>query len=136
MGGIKSEHSLMQKMQEMLHSDSKMYYIFWLYYPEYLTKKIDTFADLKKTYKVFTDGVTEETAKRWLTETTVQAAIKYLLQRVHQAKMIELYSIYFEKSKNDTNAFKAFIEFSEKFFEGDREDELLSILKNVDMDDA
>ena len=132
---VKSEYSLLQKVKEMLSSDAKMYYIFWVYYPEYLSKEIKSFDELKATYKVFTAGVTEDIARRWLSETAVQTAIKYVLERIHQSKMIELYSIYFEKSKTDTNAFKAFIEFSEKFFEGKKEDELMSILKGVSIED-
>ncbi len=48
--------------------------------------------------------------------------------------MIELYNVYFEKAKEDTQAFKAFTDFSDKFFE-DNVNELTQLLNGVDIDE-
>jgi Trp operon repressor len=49
--------------------------------------------------------------------------------------MIELYNIYYENAKKDTNAFKAFVDFSEKFFATEKESELLALLQKADVGD-
>lgn len=131
--GSQSEQSLLKKLNEMLPSQAKVYYIMWKYAPNLLQQKIDSFDALTETYKVFTKGMDEAHCERWLVEESVQAAVKYLLKRVHGQKLIELYEIYFENAKKDVNSFKAFVDFSEKFFEQDGESEVLSILKNVDI---
>ena len=121
----------------MVRTDSKVYFILWKYAPQLLTDgdKLKTFDDLKANYKTFTVGMTESTCENWLSEQNVQTAIKWLLKRLHQQKMIELYNLYFEKAKDDTNAFKAFNDFSEKFFEAEKESELLSMLQNANIED-
>lgn len=133
---VSQEQSIIHKLKEMVKTDTKVYYILWKYAPHLLTnKELKTFEDLKNNYKAFTNGMTELTCNNWLFEQNVQTAVKWLLNRLHQEKMIELYSLYFEKAKEDTNAFKAFIDFSEKFFATEKESELLSILKGVDIDE-
>ncbi len=79
--------------------------------------------------------MTEQNCNNWLTEQNVQTSIKWLLNRLHQAKMIELYNLYFDKAKEDTQAFKAFIEFSEKFFAEQKDSELLGILQGIKDDE-
>lgn len=132
----KSEQSLMQKLHEMLPTQVKVYYIVWKYAPSLLPKKIDTFEELVEEYKGFTKGMDEAQCERWLAEESVQTAVKYLLKRMHAQKLVELYEIYFDKAKEDVQAFQAFSKFSEKFFEDDGEDELRAVLKGVKLDDA
>lgn len=134
--GSKSEQSLLQKLHEMLPTQVKVYYIVWKYAKHLLPKQIDTFEDLTREYKGFTEGMDEAQCERWLTEESVQAAVKYLLKRLHNQKLVELYDIYFENAKNDVNSFKAFVDFSEKFFADNGEDEMLSILNRTDIDDG
>jgi len=129
------EQSLLSKLHEMLPTQVKVYYIVWKYAKHLLPKKIDTFEELTKEYKGFTEGMTEEQCERWLAEETVQAAVKYLLKRMHNQKLVELYETYYDKAKNDVQAFQAFTKFSEKFFEESGEDELHSILKQTKLDD-
>ena len=126
-----SEQSLMQKLHQMLPSQSKVYYIVWKYAKHLLPKKVDTFEDLTTQYKVFTDGMDEDHCERWLAEESVQSAVKYLLRRLHDQKLIELYYIYFDKAKDDVQAFQAFAKFSEKFFEDSGDDELNTILNQT-----
>lgn len=126
----------MQKLHEMLPTQVKVYYIVWKYAPSLLPKKIDTFEELVEEYKGFTKGMDEAQCERWLAEESVQTAVKYLLKRMHAQKLVELYEIYFDKAKEDVQAFQAFSKFSEKFFEDDGEDELHAVLKEVRLDDA
>lgn len=132
----KSEQSLMQKLHEILPTQVKVYYIVWKYAPHILPKKVDTFEELTTEYKGFTKGMDEAQCERWLAEESVQTAVKYLLKRMHAQKLVELYEIYFDKAKEDVQAFQAFSKFSEKFFEDDGEDELRAVLKEVKLDDA
>lgn len=134
---VSQEQSILQRIKEMVRTDAKVYFILWKYAPQLLPdgSELKTFNDLKNHYKTFTDGMTESTCNNWLTEQNVQTAVKWLLKRLHQQKMIELYNLYFVKAKEDTNAFKAFTDFSEKFFAQEKESELLSILQNADVED-
>lgn len=120
----------------MLPTQVKVYYIVWKYAPHILPKKVDTFEELTAEYKGFTKGMDEAQCERWLAEESVQTAVKYLLKRMHAQKLVELYEIYFDKAKEDVQAFQAFSKFSEKFFEDDGEDELRAVLKEVKLDDA
>lgn len=129
------EQSLLQKLHEMLPTQVKVYYIVWKYAKHLLPKKIDTFEELTAEYKGFTEGMDEAKCESWLAEESVQSAVKYLLKRLHNQKLIELYEIYFDKAKSDVQAFQAFSKFSEKFFEEDGEDELRNILNNTDLCD-
>ena len=134
---VSQEQSILQRIKEMVRTDAKVYFILWKYAPQLLPdgSELKTFNDLKNHYKTFTDGMTEATCNNWLTEQNVQTAVKWLLKRLHQQKMIELYNLYFIKAKEDTNAFKAFTDFSEKFFAQEKESELLSMLQNADVED-
>jgi hypothetical protein len=130
------EQSIISHLKEMVKTDAKVYFIIWKYAPDLLPKQnIKTFKNLTDNYKTFTSGMTEISCENWLYEQNVQTAIKWLLERIHQAKMIELYNIYFDRAKTDTNAFKAFIEFSNQFFAQKQDSELLGILKGVNLDD-
>lgn len=133
--GCKSEQPLLQKLHEMLPTQTKVYYVVWKYAKHLLPKKIDTFEELISKYKGFTKGMDEAQCERWLAEESVQAAVKYLLKRLHKQRLVELYELYFEKAKEDVQAFQAFSKFSEKFFEDDGEDELRSIINGIKLDD-
>ena len=125
------EESILVHLKNMVKTDTKVYYILWKYAPQLLPQHFKTFDDLKNNYKCFTKGATEKIAENWLMEENVQTAVKWLLQREHQKKMIELYNIYFDKAKSDTNAFKAFVEFSNQFFADDKKNGILEIAQKL-----
>ena len=125
------EQSVLMHLKSMVKTDTKVYYILWKYAPELLPAKFITFDDLKNNFKCFTAGVTEKTAENWLMEENVQTAVKWLLKREHQKKLIELYIISYDKAKTDTNAFKAFIDFSNQFFNDDKKSDVLDIIQNI-----
>ena len=130
------EQSIQSKLFSLVSTYPKVYFIMWKYAPQLLPNpNIKTFEDLKNNYKSFTDGMTEQSCNNWLMEENVQTAVKWLLKREHQAKMIELYNIYYNKAKEDTNAFKAFIDFSDKFFVEEKDSELLGILNGIKDDE-
>lgn len=133
---VSQEVSIYQKLKSMVKTDAKVYFIMWKYAPQLLPNpNLKTFDDLKNNYKTFTKGMTEQSCNNWLMEQNVQTAVKWLLKREHQAKLIELYNTYYEKAKEDTNAFKAFTEFSEKFFAEEKDSELLGILNGIKDDE-
>jgi len=128
--------SITQRMRELV-CEYKVLYLFWLYAPELLPDgKFDTFDDLKDHYQVFPKGVTEKQAKNWLYEEPVQNALMLLMKSSHEKKMVELYNIYFEKAKDDVQAFRAFVDFSNTFFADKGETELQKILNGVDLNDG
>ena len=130
------EQSVINKMKSMVKTDAKAYFIIWKYAPHLLpNQNINTFDDLKDNYKTFTEGMTEVSCNNWLVEANMQTAVKWLLKRLHQAKLIELYNTYYTKAKDDTNAFKAFIDFSDNFFAQEKDSELLSILNGIKADE-
>lgn len=133
---VSQELSIYSKLKTMVKTDSKVYFIIWKYAPHLLSNpNLKTFDDLKGNYKTFTDGMTEQSCNNWLMESNVQTAIKWLLKRLHQAKLIELYDTYYLKAKEDTNAFKAFTDFSDKFFAEEQSSELLGILNGIKDDE-
>ena len=133
---VSQELSIYSKLKSLVKTDSKVYFIMWKYAPQLLPNpNLKTFDDLKGNYKTFTDGMTEVSCNNWLMEENVQTAVKWLLKREHQAKLIELYNTYYDKAKDDTNAFKAFTEFSDKFFAEEQSSELLGILNGIKDDE-
>lgn len=133
---VSQELSIYSKLKSLVKTDSKVYFIMWKYAPQLLPNpNLKTFDDLKGNYKTFTDGMTEVSCNNWLMEENVQTAVKWLLKREHQAKLIELYNTYYDKAKDDTNAFKAFTDFSDKFFAEEQSSELLGILNGIKDDE-
>ena len=133
---VSKELSIYRNLKELLSTDTKVYYIMWLYCPEYLkdadTRPIKTFDDLKERYEVFSDTITEDVCKRYLLEQGCQTAIRWLLKRLHQKKLVDLYETYYKKAMDgDTQAFKAFLEFSDKFFKEDKENGLTKLLNRI-----
>lgn len=133
---VSKEMSIYRTLKEMIGTDTKVYYIMYLYCPEYLKdadrEPIKNFADLKNRYETFSDTITEDVCKKYLLEQGCQTAVKWLLKRLHQKKQIELYNTYYEKALGgDVQAFKAFQEFSDKFFKEDKEGELTRLLNKI-----
>ena len=99
---VSKELSIYRNLKEMLSTDTKVYYIMWLYCPEYLKeadiRPIKTFDDLKNRYEVFSDTITEDVCKRYLLEQGCQTAIRWLLKRLHQKKLVDLYETYYKKA--------------------------------------
>lgn len=135
-GSTTTSTSIKQQMISLI-PEYKALYLYWLYAPDLLPPDahIKTFNDLVGHYKMFPKNITEEQAKVWLYEAPVQNALKVLLKAKHSQKMVELYNIYFDKAKTDTNAFKAFIDFSDKYFADENESELQKILNQVNLDE-
>ena len=126
------EESVLSHIIGMVKTQAKAYYIIWKYAPELLPNPdVKTFEDLTSQYKTFTKGMTAHVCENWLMEENVQTAVKWLLKREHQKKMIELYNIYYDKAKDDTNAFKAFIDFSNQFFNDDKKSDILDIIQGI-----
>lgn len=137
---VSTETSIYQTLKQMINTDTKVYYVMWKYCPEYLKDSekdpIETFDDLKNRYKVFNDSITEKTCEKYMLEQGVQNAVKWLLKRLHQKKQIELYNAYYNKAlSGDVQAFKAFEDFSEKFFAEDKENGLIKLLSRVSDED-
>lgn len=133
---VSKEMSIYRSLKEMIGTDTKVYYIMYLYCPEYLKdadiKPIKTFDDLKNRYEVFSDTITEDICQKYLWEQGCQAAVRWLLKRLHQKKLVELYQTYYEKAlKGDVQAFKAWQEFSDKFFKEDKENDLTKLLNKI-----
>lgn len=134
---VQNEKSIVSKLNEMVTTLVKVYYIVWKYASHLLPdKNIKTFKDLTDHYAGFTPTMTEEFCESWLFEEGVQEAVTYLLKRLHQQKLVALYNQFYEKALGgDVQAFKAFTEFSDKFFADKGENELYALLKNTDIPD-
>lgn len=127
-GSPRREKTLVKKLEDIT-TDKKARWILWKYGVMY---KGLSFEEISKK---FLGGIDEDIANEYLYEEEVQKAIKVLLKILHNQKMIELYNIYFERAKDDTQAFKAFIDFSGTFFADEAESELTAILNNIDLGD-
>lgn len=133
---VSKEKSIYATLKEITGTDMKAYYIMYLYCPEYLKEAdkvpVKDFEDLKSRYACFSDSITEDICKRYMMEQGCQTAIKWLLKRLHQKKLIELYDKYYQKAMDgDVQAFKAWQEFSEKFFKEDKENGLTKLLNKI-----
>ena len=133
---VSKEKSIYATLKEMIGTDTKVYYIMFLHCPEYLKEAditpVKDFNDLKSRYECFSDTITEEVCQRYLLEQGCQTATKWLLKRLHQKKLIQLYNTYYDKAlSGDTQAFKAFLEFSNDFFKEDKENSLTSLLNKI-----
>lgn len=127
--------TIKQQMKELI-PEYKALYLYFIYSPDLLPdKNIKTYKDLQSHYQMFPKTVTEEDAQLWLYEEPVQNALKVLLRAKHNRKMVDLYNIYFEKAKEDVQAFRAFVDFSKTFFKENSESELQKILNGIDITD-
>lgn len=120
------EKSLIRKLTEMGVSEQKARFIL------FLEGQVDddwvTLSD-----KYFSNLTLDHCKKEYLVQENVQKAYKYLLKILHKKKMIELYNIYYEKAKDDTTAFTAFIKFCDTYFADDKQNELDVLLNGVDL---
>lgn len=127
MGTPRREQTLIAKLKEMV-SEPKARYI--LYKVGLGNQDWDYISN------AYLNNISLEDAEtKYKTEEDVQNAMKYTMKILHHNKLIELYNIYFDRAKEDTQAFKAFIEFSESFFAGEKESDLIRILNGVDLDE-
>lgn len=132
--GTGDTSGLVHKIKEMTGCDHLAYYIVWKYAPQLLTKQnLNTFDDLALAYACFNNR-NQAGLEAKLTEPTQQDAIKYLLERLHKTKLFELYDLYYQRAKEDTQAFRAFLDFSKDFF-GAEQNELIDILKGAELED-
>lgn len=135
-GETASKFTTIKQQMKNLIPEYKALYLYYIYAPELLPdSKIQTFDDLKEHFKMFPQGIIESQAKLWLYEEPTQNALKVLLKAKHAQRMTELYNIYFEKAKEDVQAFKAFVDFSATYFKDNQESELQKILNGVNLDE-
>lgn len=133
-GSTASKFTTIKQQMKNLIPEYKALYLYYIYAPELLpNSSIKTFDDLKEHFKMFPQGIIESQAKLWLYEEPTQNALKVLLKAKHTQRMTELYNIYFEKAKEDVQAFKAFVDFSSTYFKDNQESELQKILNGVDL---
>lgn len=132
---VQQEQSIFSKLKEIVHTDAKVYYIIWKYAPHILPNKdLNTFQDLKENYKCFSNNMDESFCENWLVESNMQTAVKFLLARLHQQKMITLYDTFYNQAlKGDVQSFKALQEFSEEFFKSDDDSAIRKMIHNADL---
>ncbi len=126
------EKTVLATLKEMVHTDTKVYWIVWKYAPDLLPTPCKTFEDLQENYVAFRK-LTEDICNRYIYVESVQSAIRWLLKRMDGARMIELYNIYFERAKSDVQAFKALIDFKKEFFQDEESSELMQILSGANV---
>lgn len=124
------EKSLLARLSEIT-TERKASWILWKHGLSYKGDSFEVFSN-----KVL-NNASEEATDKYIYDEDVQQAIRYLMKILHNEKMIELYNIYYEKAKEDTQAFKAFVDFSKQFFEeeNEKENELTSLLNNINIGD-
>lgn len=104
-------------------------YKFVCWYVETDNKNINEYA---KDNNISVDDV-----KEYLTDDEVQNAIKMLMSAKHTEKMINIYNKFYEQAlSGDVQSARFLIDFSKQFFEDDKEDELVSLLNNVEIGDG
>jgi dimeric dUTPase (all-alpha-NTP-PPase superfamily) len=127
--GIKS------RLQEIVSSEYKVIYILWKYYPEYFNKEFKDVEELADNYKMFPKSTDKQMALNWEIDEEFQRGVKFLLEVLHNKKMIEIYNKFYEQSKNgDTQSAKFFIDFSEQLF-NEKQSQIEQLLSGIDIDD-
>lgn len=130
--GTKDEKSILTELREMTGNDYMAYWIAWKYAPNLLSQKFPTYNDLCEYYKTLGNKkMSEAECEKWLYYSKVQDAVKWLLKKQKGARMIELYNIWFEMAKVDSNALKEFIKLQDIFFQNDEMSEVESILRGA-----
>lgn len=122
----------------MTGSDVKSYFIIWKYAPELLPEKnISTFQELANRYSCFKNGTTEDGCNAWLiVDDKVQRAVKWLVGRLHQQRILELYDkFYHEALEGDIKAFNAITKFSKDYFVDDNIDDMSAFLRGITLPD-
>ena len=135
--GTSQEKSVLMSLKDMVKTDGKVYYILWKYAPDLLPKNtlenpIKTFEDLTAAYECIKPD--QRICENYLMEENVQKAVKWLRSRQHAQKMFDLYDEFCEKAATgDVQAFKAVLEFGDKYLSDTKEAELLKVLHNVNL---
>ena len=133
-GETASKFKSTKEQTKELIPEYKALYLYLRFAPELLPDpSIKTYDQLKAKYKMCPQTFSDEQAQLWLYEEPTQNALKVLLKAKHAQRMTELYNIYFEKAKEDVQAFKAFVDFSATYFKDNQESELQKILNGVDL---
>lgn len=126
MGSPRRDETLVKKIKNMV-TEPKQKYIFW-------KLGLINNQDWDTLSERYLNGKSLEWCdSEYKTEEDVQKAMRFAMKVLHEAKMIELYNIYFERAKEDVQSFKAFIDFSEKFFAEESESELMQLLNGIDV---
>lgn len=134
--GTKEEKGIVPALREMLNSDYMAFWIVWKYAPDLLPEKFNNFDEFSQHYKAISNkGLTERDCEKFLYIDKVQRAIKWLMGKQKNARMIELYNTWYEAAKKDANALKEFLKLQDIFLQGEQENELEKILRNVNVDD-
>ena len=144
-GGLQAELS---KVFEL--PDFKIIFLMFRYTPHLLgfgnggskaKSEIKTFEDLRDYYKCIKPSMNEEYMNAlFFTDEKFKKAEKYLIEKLHQQKQIELYNILYEAARaGDVKSIKEFTDFSKSFFkEKDTaaEDEVAAFLKGIKIPDG
>lgn len=130
------DRTVIQTLKDMVGSEAKAYWILWKYAPEMLSGEYKTFDELQAAYVAF-KGTSEEAASKYIYQDVVQKGAKYILKKLDTKRDIELYNEYYKLAMNgDVQALKAYMEFKKDFFKENEENELMQILRGVDVDDT
>ena len=130
-GGL--QHELMKKFDL---PDYKVIFLLWKYCKDLLQKDLELYEDLRNAYKCFKSKSEESLNVLYITDDKFKQAEKFLLERLHQTKLVKLYNKFYEQAiEGDVPSFKQFSAFSEKFFKDDPENEISQFLKGVEIPD-
>ena len=135
--GTKEEKPIVPALREMLNSDYMAFWVVWKYAPDLLPEKFKTFDEFSQHYKAISNkGLTERDCEKFIYLDKVQNAVKWLLKKQKNARMIELYNTWFQAAKKDANALKEFLKLQDEFFKDAQVSELESILRGVEIPDS
>ncbi|SHJ03272.1 hypothetical protein SAMN02745751_01606 [Dethiosulfatibacter aminovorans DSM 17477] len=126
--------SIKQQLQDIIKNEYKTIYVLWKYCPQYFQgKELNSIDDLKANWKMFPKSTDEQMALNWELEEDVSKGIKFLLDKLHQKKMVDVYLTFYEKAKEgDVASAKFLMDFSKEFFK-DSISELESLLNGIEV---
>lgn len=135
--GTKDEKSIVPALREMLNSDYMAFWVVWKYAPDLLPENFKNFEEFSAHYKAISNkGLTERDCEKFIYLDKVQNAVKWLLKKQKNARMIELYNTWYQAAKKDANALKEFLKLQDEFFKDAQVSELESILRGVEIPDS
>ena len=115
--GTKDEKSIVPALREMLNSDYMAFWVVWKYAPDLLPENFKNFDEFSQHYKAISNkGLTERDCEKFIYLDKVQNAVKWLLKKQKNARMIELYNTWYQAAKKDANALKEFLKLQDEFF--------------------
>lgn len=133
-----SSESLHVELKNKLKSDSKVYYMLFCdtdMLRDSDGKRIETYEQLKKRYKVF-ENVSEESCKKYKLDADYQSTEKFLLGKLHHQKMVDLYNRYYDLAMDgQANALKSFDTIAKSLFAEQKTDDLREFLQKIDVSD-